>query len=152
MKTKQLILTIILVMTTLLNYAQTYDLLADGQVQPLRYIAHYTTSAEDQTERIASMYFARKENNLIECVIRFKESNNTNYWFFTLKDTQMQNNVVTGNLHPNISHEVNDWAYIDDNARGTFTSDRNTGIETLDFYHHVYHNEYHYVISWKITK
>jgi len=134
--------------------ASETDMFPVGAVHPVRDASNET----DQSERIeiASMKVTQ-EGETVAIDIHY-EGVAEAYWRFKLKNIRRENHIVTADLDSSISMDSCPqgtsypnvcWGYSDSNARGVFTFDRHTGIATLDFYFHIYHDEIHHVIRWR---
>jgi hypothetical protein len=131
-------------MTATLSQAQNNNLLADGRVERI----NYTAFESDRTAGILRMDIVERDNKS-GYVIRIERNDNIEYWYLNLKNARTENNLLTVDIDSTVAY--NDYlnAFIDNQAYGTITSDRNTGIETLDFYFRIYGRENHYVLKWK---
>jgi hypothetical protein len=132
-------------MTAMLSNAQNNALFAEGRVEHINYTA-FTIS--DRTTWIKRMDVVQRGNEA-EYIIRIYRGDDIEYLYFSLKNEQVQNNILTADVN-NVAYNSWAWAYSDDKAYGTFTSDRNTGIETLDFCLHTWGEEKHFALQWKV--
>lgn len=141
---RQLFIIFIFIMMTTLSQAQNNNLLADGRVEHI----NYTAFKRDQTGGILRMDIVKRDNEA-GYVIRVEHSDNMEYWYFKLKNARTENNVLTVDIDSTVVYNDVMHAFIDNQVYGTITSDRNTGIETLDFHFQIYEKESHYVLKWK---
>jgi hypothetical protein len=133
-------------MTTLWSNAQDNGLLADGKVERINYTAFNT----DRTTWIKRMDVVQTDNKS-GYVVRIEQSDNIEYWYFSLKNAQTQKNVLTADIDAHVVYNAYTKAHTDHQAHGVFTSDRGTGIETLDFYFQIYGQKNHYLLKWKAS-
>ncbi|MDR2037671.1 MAG: hypothetical protein LBQ60_07085 [Bacteroidales bacterium] len=131
-------------MTTILSQAQNNSLLADGSVECINYTAFNT----DRTTWIKRIDVVQRDLKSAY-VIRIEQSDNIEYWYFSLKNERIQNNVLNADIDTTVVYNAYKNGGIDNQSHGTVISDRNTGIETLDFYFQAYGSKNHYVLKWK---
>jgi hypothetical protein len=137
------------------------SLLSDGRVEHINYtifkhdqrgIMTRTADFErNQTEAIIRMDVVKRDKNA-GYIIRIERSDDIEYWYFNLINSWTWNNVLTAGIEGNIAYNANNVAWIDDSVYGTFTSDRNTGIETLEIYFRMpdKNSRELYVLQWKV--
>ncbi len=148
---RKIIFTIIFVLITLLSYTQNKEPLtrpiplAKGYVRP---ISCYD-KGNDIIEAVESIEIhepANKDGNQILFTIRFKGGSDCSF-SCQLKNIRIENSVVYGDINSAIL-VTNMWGHGADKAYGTFSSDQNTRIETLDLYMYMYRTTDHYMFSW----
>lgn len=141
---RRLFVVLILTMTATLSQAQNSNLLAEGRVDHLSYIAYKS----DQIEGVLRIDVVKRDVDA-GYVIRIERNDNIEYWYFNLKNARTENNILSAEIYSTASYNDYMSAYTDDRAYGTITSDRNSGIETLDFHFQKYGSSSHYILRWK---
>lgn len=109
----------------------------------------YANGEKQTDESIAEVHIVLKDDGRLECELIHENPNHPyDYWSFKLQGLRKDKDVWRAKA-ANVSFEANRWAYIDDDASGSYTYDEKEGVETLDMTIHLYGSPQRQIIRWK---
>ena len=110
-----------------------------------------STNGEDHTW-VKSIYVSWRNERTIECRLDFDDGERSEYWTFNVGSFRPENGVVTADLSNITLDDATGWAYVDDEASGTYTFNEKDKLETLKIKFHAHKNEMDVAISWKVPE